>query len=240
MSIILVSFIVFFLSIIQSIIGVGLLVFGTPTLIMLGYSFQDTLATILPPSILISLLQVIDSPATDGSFRRDFNRYCLPFVLLGIVIVLIAKDKIDLKYCIGIMLVLSALIRFVPAFENFFFYLIKRYGKLYLVLMGCVHGLTNMGGGLLSLFSGSIHQKDKIATRSGIAYGYLLMGIIQYLTLIIYNTNLISSKTLSFAIIAPVTYLALGKKLFIITREEVFHRLITIIILVYGIMLILK
>ena len=43
---------------VQSLFGVGLLVFGTPTLLLLGYSFESTIAVLLPASITISFLQV--------------------------------------------------------------------------------------------------------------------------------------------------------------------------------------
>ena len=51
--------IVFIFSIIQSIFGVGLLLFGTPTLLLLGYSYEVTLWTLLPASITISIIQIV-------------------------------------------------------------------------------------------------------------------------------------------------------------------------------------
>ena len=50
--------IVIILSIIQSIFGVGILLFGTPTLIYLDYSFINTLNILLPCSLLISFFQL--------------------------------------------------------------------------------------------------------------------------------------------------------------------------------------
>jgi len=47
------------LSLFQSVFGVGLLLFGTPTLLALGVPFFETLSIILPPSLSISLLQVV-------------------------------------------------------------------------------------------------------------------------------------------------------------------------------------
>ena len=54
-----ISFMILILTIVQSLLGVGLLLFGTPTLLIIGYSYSETLWMILPSSILISLTQVI-------------------------------------------------------------------------------------------------------------------------------------------------------------------------------------
>ena len=47
--------IILFLCFFQSIFGVGLLLFGTPTFLLIGYDFVTTLAYILPLSITISI-----------------------------------------------------------------------------------------------------------------------------------------------------------------------------------------
>jgi len=47
-------------SFIQSIFGIGLLLFGTPTLLLFGYSYSETLWILLPCSIVISLIQTIN------------------------------------------------------------------------------------------------------------------------------------------------------------------------------------
>ena len=52
-----ISTLVFF----QSIFGVGLLLFGTPTFLLLNYNFLDTLNILLPISISISFLQLFFS-----------------------------------------------------------------------------------------------------------------------------------------------------------------------------------
>ena len=52
-----ISILIFF----QSIFGVGLLLFGTPTFLLLNYNFLDTLNILLPISVSISFLQLIYS-----------------------------------------------------------------------------------------------------------------------------------------------------------------------------------
>ena len=45
-------------SIIQSVFGVGVLLFGTPLLLLLGYDFIDALIVLLPIYIAINALQI--------------------------------------------------------------------------------------------------------------------------------------------------------------------------------------
>ena len=46
-------------SVIQSIFGVGVLLFGTPILLLLGYEFIYALTILLPISIAINSLQIL-------------------------------------------------------------------------------------------------------------------------------------------------------------------------------------
>jgi len=46
-------------SVVQSIFGVGVLLFGTPILMLHGYEFSDILTTLLPISIAISFSQIL-------------------------------------------------------------------------------------------------------------------------------------------------------------------------------------
>ena len=46
------------LSVVQSVFGMGVLIFGTPTLLLLGYDFTEAICMLVPASFVISLLQV--------------------------------------------------------------------------------------------------------------------------------------------------------------------------------------
>ena len=62
---------------------------------------------------------------------------------------------------------------------------IKQY--FLLSLIGVIHGLTNLGGSLLTILSSVINKDDKFKTRYCIAYGYLIMGIIQLLVIFFFQ-----------------------------------------------------
>ena len=60
------------LIIFQSIFGVGLLLFGTPTFLYFDYSFSETLYLLLPLSFVISLIQFTKSKQKEK--RSDIKR----------------------------------------------------------------------------------------------------------------------------------------------------------------------
>ena len=80
--------IIVFLIIVQSIFGVGLLLFGTPSFLLLGYDFPNTINILMPISILVSLLQFTKSKIKDKKFIREYNYYCLPFLVLFLFLAL--------------------------------------------------------------------------------------------------------------------------------------------------------
>jgi uncharacterized membrane protein YfcA len=229
--------IIFALSSVQSILGVGLLVFGTPTFMLLGYSFHQTLALVLPASILISFLQVIENKSQNVIFKQQFNRYCLPFVLLGVTLINISGQVFNFKIFVGIVLVLSGIVKFVHPLETKLSKILNRYRKSFLISLGLLHGLTNMGGGFLTLFASTINQGNKVKTRADIAYGYILMGSLQYTILIFYKPELFTIQTIYILLTAFVAYNILGKKLFQIANEKLFRVMMSSLILFYGLIL---
>ena len=60
---------IFFTAIVQSIFGTGVLLFGTPILLILGYNFQYALIILLPTSILINFFQL----------KNNFNKIDIQF-----------------------------------------------------------------------------------------------------------------------------------------------------------------
>ena len=155
------SLIIIILIILQSIFGIGLLLFGTPTFILLGYSFAETLSLLLPISILISLIQIFFSKKKNMNFIKNFNLYCIPSLVISIYFILNFSDEINFDLFISLMIIF---IFFISLFKNFFIF--KGYfAKLFLVLIGIVHGLSNLGGTLLSLMAISLSKDDKNASR---------------------------------------------------------------------------
>ncbi|MGB5848045.1 MAG: hypothetical protein WBH40_06135, partial [Ignavibacteriaceae bacterium] len=90
-------------SIIQTLFGVGLLVFGTPTLLLMGYPFTTALFLLLPSSILLSALQIYVGK-NQIEIKKEFIFYSIPPMLLGLFFVASGIFNLNLKLIIGLVL----------------------------------------------------------------------------------------------------------------------------------------
>jgi hypothetical protein len=171
--------IIFLLSIIHSIFGIGLLAIGTPLLLLLNYDFLIILKILLPCSILISSFQII---RTKNILNQDKKLIyaSLPYVLLGAVIIYIFNSKINFKLIISfsILTVLFLKIFLKKKIKQ----LIKRNKTIIISFTGFFHGLTNTGGSLISLIFQDL-KKNKYEVQGCIAYAYFFYALIQYLLL---------------------------------------------------------
>ena len=98
------------LIVVQSIFGVGLLLFGTPSFLLLGYDFPNTINILMPVSVLISFLQFSQSKISDKKFIFEYNIYCLPFLIIFLILALKFRDFIDFKFFVAILLIFSSLL----------------------------------------------------------------------------------------------------------------------------------
>ena len=75
-------------SFIQSIFGVGVLLFGTPLLLLRGYGFIDAVTVLLPISLSINLIQIAKAyRVADWEFYKKFLLYSIPFVVIFLFLV---------------------------------------------------------------------------------------------------------------------------------------------------------
>ena len=235
---ILLILIIIIFTIVQSIFGVGLLVFGTPSLLLLEYSFTETLTYLIPCSIIVSSLQVYSSWHNITLYRFNVFYYISPMVILGLLVVL-HTTIINLYLLIGIMLILTSFVRFHSSLNKFLGHILMTKFKLGLAVVGLVHGLTNLGGAPLVAITNSIYNKKAII-QSNIAYAYLSMAIIQLIILIIVGDFIFNTLILILPFCSAVIYLLVGKKAFESTDEIKYNNLMSFFMLVYGIVLILN
>ena len=95
-----------------------------------------------------------------------------------------------------------------------------RYEKAYLAVMGIIHGLTNLGGSLLTAI---VHSKEyeKNVTRVTVAVAYATFAVFQILTLLGSGYS-VTSRLSEIGI-----YVAVGISIFIITEKLIFMDLKT-------------
>jgi hypothetical protein len=204
-------------AIIQSIFGAGVLLFGTPILLLLGHGFVDILIVLLPISLTINLLQIAKHHARiDLSFYRRVWLLTLPAVALFLF--LITHARINIGLLVGAFLLLIALKEFSPAVARFIDALMK-YEKTYFVAMGVVHGISNLGGSLLTALA---HHKDyeKDVARVTVAASYAAFAATQILTLWLFSRSQIDVPYAENGI-----YLTVGALVFLLTDEMLYVRI---------------
>jgi uncharacterized membrane protein YfcA len=225
------------LIIIQSVFGVGLLLFGTPTFLLLGYDFANTINILMPVSIVVSFLQFARSKINDKKFIIEYNFFCLPFLAIFLLLALNYRYVVDFKLFVALLLIFSSLLilnerRFSSLREKFF-----QFKKFMLIIIGTIHGFTNMGGSFLSIYSTLISKNKKELARYYISYGYLIMGIIQYFIVLFISFESLNFSKIYYAMIAILIYLP-SQKIFNNINDKSFSKYINFIALLYGIFII--
>ena len=227
------------LAVVQSVFGMGVLVFGTPTLLLMGYDFTTTLGHLLPASFVISLLQVLAA----GSSRVPVSRYlyllCLPGIGLGLWLAGVGLLTPWIKTFVGGTLLFSALVRFWPPSRRLIRRFMERHFPTYHLAMGVIHGLTNLGGAMLAILASGTNT-DKEVIRYTIAHYYLAFSFSQMLLLatILGHPNIFFT-TLPGAAISGVVYLLIGRRVFFRTSNPSYNAALTIFMAVYGVVVLL-
>lgn len=234
--------VVILFAVVQSVFGVGLLVFGTPTLLLLGFSFEETLAYLLPSSIVISALQLRSYGGLQlDSMRRHFLVYTAPLVLAGTVLILTVGAGVDIRLIVGAMLILSGVIRMLGPAKEMVSRWARRHLRGFLALLGVIHGLSNLGGGVMTVIVGAVYDaKDDI--RRQIAFAYGLMASVQLATLVFAAENLVVAvlPLLLLPMLAGATYISIGNRAFRATSQAGYQVSLTALIIVFGLVLVVN
>ncbi len=226
-------------SVIQSVFGVGVLLFGTPILLLLGYDFIYALTILLPISIAINSLQIARHyDHIDRDFYTNILVFTIPFVVFFLF--LVTSLSINIGFIVGLFLLFVALKSYSQEVERYLESMVK-HEELYLAVMGVVHGLTNLGGSLLTaIVHGKNYPKD--VTRVTVASAYATFAVFQILTLIF------SVEDLSVNVVENGIYLTVGALIYIWTEEmfyvkidnEKYAKIFAAFLFASGILLILK
>lgn len=226
-------------SVIQSIFGVGVLLFGTPTLLLLGYSFVEALGVLLPVSMAINTLQVLQHyKDLDKVFYKNVLIYSVPLVVTFLA--LVTTVKINVTPLIGMLLIFVALKSILPFIDRKVQAIVK-YERLYLMVMGVVHGVSNLGGSLLTVIIYSKHYpKDK--TRVTAAASYATVALCQLLTLLWIGSEFTITyfEKISLVQVGTVMFLLTEEMLYSKIDNEKYSKLFAIFLFISGTLLILK
>lgn len=174
------------LSTFQTIAGVGILVLGTPILILQGFDIVEVMIFLLPLSIFNSTINFFylyrfkDGIKIDIKMGKYFFFICLPSVFVGLFFLEKFMDYINFNllicFVIWFVLILSYLNNEKSFSENL--------KKIIIFVTGLLHGVTNSGGSLLSLLIINSYNKDVDYKRFQIIFFYLFLATFQLFSII--------------------------------------------------------
>jgi hypothetical protein len=228
--------IIVLLSIFQSVFGIGLLIIGTPTFLLLGYNFFDVLNILLPFSITISLLQVIYSKEIDSGFNKKILLYCIPSLILALSILVKYENSIDFILLISFTIIFFSILN-LSKFKNIIFNNSDQRINVSLVILGLIHGFTNLGGSFFTLICANINKQKKLI-RHNIANGYLILGVAQLLFINIFYKTLIVSNL--YYLYIPILSFFAAQYFYNKINSQLFSKILNITILLYGIYIFLN
>jgi uncharacterized protein len=219
---------------IQSLVGVGLLLFGTPALLIYGYSYPETLWLLLPSSCALSLIQIFQGYRFVDS-KKEIYFLILPILVFTLVIIINYDYLIDIKKLIGIFLILISTLKLTQSNLILTKSSANRFRYLIYPFIGLIHGLSNLGGAPLSVFMASIF-KDRQSVNANIAFVYFILASSQLIVLLIYERELFTSSYLLFVPAVILNHIILTKTLFHNIGDNQFKVLINIITLIFGLL----
>ena len=225
-------------SIVQSIFGVGLLLFGTPTLLLLGYSYSETLWLLLPCSVTISLIQVVNNYKLIEAKKRVIY-LIIPTLVLGLTLVVTYANGINMTKMVGVLLLLIGIIRFSSKLQTLLSSMVKKHIQIYYIIIGVVHGVSNMGGGPLSILMSTIYSKKEII-RANVAFIYLILAIFQLVVLSIISNASLRIEVMWLIPISLVSYVFTSKFISSKVNDKKYASILNIMVLIYGILAVIK
>jgi uncharacterized protein len=231
------------LVIIQSVVGVGVLVLGTPILLLLNFSLIDVIGLLLPVSITTSFLNLIISKLKKNKFFYNLDRLkyffiiCIPSVFIGLLILKLQNNYINFDYLVSILIIMTVALR--SKINKVLKNLSKKLTKIILIIIGITHGITNSGGTLLSILLINMN-KSKMDSRNEITLFYFFLALVQFIMFLFlfdYTVNYSQIYLIIFLIFIGVI---IGNILIKITKHNIYRELIYVIALVSSISLIIK
>jgi hypothetical protein len=225
-------------SVIQSIFGVGVLLFGTPTLLLLEYSYSETLWLLLPCSVTISLIQVVNSYKLIEAKKRAVY-LIIPTLVIGLTLVVTYANGINITRIVGVLLLVIGVIRFSSKLQALLASMVKKNIQMYYAIIGIVHGISNMGGGPLSILMSTIYSKKEII-RANVAFIYLILAIFQLVVLSIISNTSVKSEVMWLIPISFVSYIFTSKFISSIVNDKKYAFILNVMILTYGVLAVLK
>jgi len=226
--------VIFFVAILQSLFGVGVLLVGTPILMLLGYPYFEVLSLTLPTSFIISVSQVYKyHKQTNWYLVKKALVFIIPMIPIGMLFASYLGNIVGI--IMGVFLVFTSfnfvVNRMLPPNAS------STRLSTVLFFTGLIHGTTNLGGVILPsvINQKCVVKQDKLATTAVI---YILFQLTQIAFIIISKYPVDVTKSGICILIGFFAYAIVGKKLFHSIKSEGYTKYIRLFIRLVAIMLI--
>ena len=231
--------IIIVISLIQSIFGVGVLLFGTPIFLALNFSFVEAISMLLPLSLLINLIQVIpDRKEIDYNFHMKLLFFSIPFIIITLYAVI--SYNININLYVGLLLIIFSFNNISTSIKNISNKVIGN-NFIFFPLLGIIHGISNLGGSLLTL---GVHEKnyskEKARSTIAICYGTLALG---QLLVLIYSSSVIfelKASILYSCILGLITYLISENFIYKTIDETKYRLFMSVFLFLLGFFIVIK
>ena len=228
-------FVIVVVSVIQSLFGVGVLLFGTPILLFFGYGFADVLTILLPISLSINLIQIIrDHKHISFIYYKKLLTFTIPPIVLCLAFSV--EMNINVSFYVGSFLIFISLKSFFLKIKEIVLNIFK-YERLFLITMGMLHGLTNLGGSLLTsqIFTLDLNKLEKRAT---ISLSYFTFATFQLLTLV--TLGKLQDLKVELIFVGITTYLLADYFIYANIPDRKYDKVFAIFLLLSGASLVTK
>lgn len=230
----------------QTIVGVGVLVLGTPIFLLFNYNIIEIMNLLLPISITTSLLNYIYLKSNkaklninlDKEIKKNFIIIFLPGIFLGLFLTSELIDYINFKILVSIVIFASLFIKW--KFNNKINSLPVKSRKLILILISVIHGLTNSGGTLLTIFFTAFNNNKKNQSRYSITFYYLILATVQYLVFLIIFKNQITIFYTYKILLIIISSIYFGSVIVKYTSQNFFKKIIELLALFSALFLLLN
>ena len=137
-------------TVIQSIFGVGILVFGTPVLLSLDYDLMTSLGVLLPSSLAVSVIQILTiKNARPPSNNTIVQSVC--GVVVGALLLLYFSVPLSVYIVTAVAKLLAGCLRLNFNLRYRVYHFLTQPSLNFHFINGIFHGFSNLGGILLVL-----------------------------------------------------------------------------------------
>jgi len=230
------------LSSFQTIAGIGILVLGTPILILLGLDILETMFFLLPLSILNSsinffyLYKFKRGVSIDISMSKYFFFICLPSVFIGLFFLKKFISQINFNLLISFVIWFVLIFSYISKEKNFS----ENLKKIIILVTGLLHGVTNSGGSLLSLLIVKSYEKGVDYKRFQIIFFYLFLATFQLVSLIFIFKKEFLDILNFYYIIAVIIGIFVGNYLISSVNDNHLKNFVSLLALISSIFLFTK